>query len=114
MIFGVLPVVGRVVAAIPYPVLGGAGIVLFGSVAASGVKTLSQVDFEGKSNLLVVATALGAGMVPVAAPQFWAEFPETMRVVLGSGISAAAVTAVLLNLLFNEVRPKQAPGHPSD
>jgi uric acid transporter len=112
VLFGLLPVVGRVVAAIPYPVLGGAGIVLFGSVAASGVKTLSQVDFEGNMNLLVVATALGAGMVPVAAPEFWAEFPESIRVLLGSGISAAAVTAVLLNLVFNGVRPRRGTGTP--
>jgi xanthine permease len=106
VVLGLLPVVGRVVAAIPYPVLGGAGIVLFGSVAASGVRTLSQVSFDDNLNLLIVATALGAGMVPVAAPEFWAEFPESVRVVLGSGISAAAVTAVVLNLLFNEVRPR--------
>jgi xanthine permease len=112
VVFGLLPVVGRVVAAIPYPVLGGAGIVLFGSVAASGVKTLSQVEFDGNLNLLVVATALGAGMVPVAAPEFWAEFPEALRVILGSGISAAAVTAVLLNLVFNEVRPRHGTGAP--
>jgi xanthine permease len=106
VVLGLLPVVGRVVAAIPYPVLGGAGIVLFGSVAASGVRTLSQVSFDDNLNLLIVATALGAGLVPVAAPEFWAEFPESVRVVLGSGISAAAVTAVVLNLLFNEVRPR--------
>jgi xanthine permease len=110
VLLGLLPVVGRVVAAIPYPVLGGAGIILFGSVAASGVRTLTQVSFDDNLNLLIVATALGAGMVPVAAPEFWAEFPEGLRVVLGSGISAAAVTAVVLNLLFNEVRPRRDYG----
>jgi xanthine permease len=108
VLLGLLPVVGRVVAAIPYPVLGGAGIVLFGSVAASGVKTLSRVAFDDNLNLLIVAAALGAGLVPVAAPDFWAEFPEDLRVVLGSGISAAAITAVVLNLLFNEIRPRRA------
>lgn len=107
VVLGLLPVIGRVVAAIPYPVLGGAGVILFGSVAASGVKTLSQVDYDDNLNLLIVATALGAGMVPVAAPDFWAQFPEQLRVVLGSGISAAAVTALVLNLLFNEVRPRR-------
>lgn len=107
---GLLPVVGRVVAAIPYPVLGGAGIVLFGSVAASGVKSLSRVSFDDNLNLLIVAAALGAGLVPVAAPDFWAELPEDLRVVLGSGISAAAVTAVVLNLVFNEVRPRRTAG----
>jgi len=108
VLLGLLPVVGRAVAAIPYPVLGGAGIVLFGSVAASGVKTLSQVSFDDNLDLVIVATALAAGMVPVAAPEFWADFPEGLRVVLGSGISAAAVSAVVLNLVFHElpVRPR--------
>jgi len=52
--------------------------------------------------------------VPVAAPDFWAEFPENLRVVLGSGISAAAVPAVTLNLLFNEIRPRRrSSGRPA-
>ena len=55
---GLLPVVGRVIAAIPYPVLGGAGLVLFGSVAASGIKTLSRVDFDGNLNMVIVAVSI--------------------------------------------------------
>lgn len=106
---GLLPVVGRVIAAIPYPVLGGAGLVLFGSVAASGIKTLSRVNFDGNLNMVIVAVSLGMGMIPVAAPDFWHAFPTAVGTVMHSGISAAAVAAVVLNFLFNEITAGNRP-----
>ncbi|BDD83543.1 uracil permease [Tsukamurella pulmonis] len=106
---GLLPVVGRVIAAIPYPVLGGAGLVLFGSVAASGIKTLSRVDFDGNLNMVIVAVSIGMGMIPVAAPDFWHAFPTAVGTVMHSGISAAAVVAVVLNFLFNEITAGNRP-----
>lgn len=108
-LLGLLPIVGRVVAAIPYPVLGGAGLVLFGSVAASGIKTLSRVDYDGNLNMVIVAVALGMGMIPVAAPKFWDAFPTAVGTIMHSGISAAAVVAVVLNILFNEIKAGNRP-----
>ncbi len=102
VLLGLLPVVGRVVAAIPLPVLGGAGIVLFGSVAASGIRTLSTVNYHDNLNLVLVAVALGFGVLPIAAPTFWDAFPGWFQVIMGSGISAASIAAVLMNLFFNE------------
>ncbi|MBG6098815.1 nucleobase:cation symporter-2 family protein [Nocardioides luteus] len=103
LLLGLLPVVGAVVAAIPYPVLGGAGIVLFGSVAASGIRTLSRVDYEDNLNMVIVSVALAVGILPIAAPTFWDAFPSWLGVVMHSGISATALVAVILNLLFNEI-----------
>ncbi|MER6970174.1 nucleobase:cation symporter-2 family protein [Nocardioides sp. NPDC000445] len=103
LLLGLLPVVGAVVAAIPYPVLGGAGIVLFGSVAASGIRTLSRVDYEDNLNMVIVSVALAVGILPIAAPTFWDAFPEWLGVIMHSGISATALVAVVLNLLFNEI-----------
>ncbi|OIJ25511.1 uracil permease [Nocardioides luteus] len=103
LLLGLLPVVGAVVAAIPYPVLGGAGIVLFGSVAASGIRTLSRVDYEDNLNMVIVSVALAVGILPIAAPTFWDAFPSWAGVVMHSGISATALVAVVLNLLFNEI-----------
>ena len=103
VILGLLPVLGRVVAAVPSPVLGGAGIVLFGTVAASGIRTLAGVDYRSGLNLVVVAVAMAMGLIPVVSPTFYDQFPSWVQVVLGSGISAAALTAVLLNILFNEL-----------
>ncbi|HET8717628.1 MAG TPA: nucleobase:cation symporter-2 family protein [Nocardioidaceae bacterium] len=104
LVLGLLPVVGRVVAAVPYPVLGGAGIVLFGSVAASGIRTLSRVEYGDNLNLVIVATAIGVGLIPIAAPTFWDAFPDWLATIMHSGISAAAIVAVGLNLVFNELR----------
>ncbi|WP_336660402.1 nucleobase:cation symporter-2 family protein [Leucobacter sp. USHLN153] len=104
VVLGLLPVLGRVVAALPPAVLGGAGILLFGTVAASGLRTLSQVQYEGTSNVLIVAASLAVGAVPVVQPDFFDQFPAWFSTIFHSGISAAAITAVLLNLLFNETR----------
>src|SRR5690606_14114457 len=59
VVLGLLPIMGRVIAAVPTPVLGGAGIVLFGTVAASGIRTLSKVNYKNNVNLIIVAASLG-------------------------------------------------------
>ncbi|MBD2766009.1 purine permease [Kocuria sp. cx-455] len=109
LVLGLLPVLGRVVAAVPMPVLGGAGIVLFGTVAASGIRTLGKVKYQGTPNLIIVSTAIGIGMLPIAAPSIYSGFPAWFETIFHSGISSAAVAAVLLNILFNEIRLGNPP-----
>lgn len=103
VVLGLLPVLGRVVASVPTPVLGGAGIVLFGSVAASGIRTLAKVDYRGNMNLIIVASSLGIAMLPIAAPTIYDQMPSWFITIFHSGISSAAVAAILLNLLFNHL-----------
>ena len=109
LILGLLPILGRVVAAVPMPVLGGAGIVLFGTVAASGIRTLGKVKYQGTPNLIIVSTAIGVGMLPIAAPAIYSGFPTWFETIFHSGISSAAVAAVLLNILFNEIKLGNPP-----
>lgn len=104
VLLGLLPVLGRVVAAVPTAVLGGAGIVLFGTVAASGIRTLAKVEYKNNMNLIIVAASIGFGMIPIAAPTFYDEFPTWFGTIFHSGISSAAVMAILLNLLFNHLK----------
>jgi xanthine permease len=101
---GLLPVMGRLVAAVPTAVLGGAGLVLFGTVAASGIRTLSKVDYRNNMNLIIVATSIGFGMIPISAPTFYHQFPAWFQTIFHSGISSAAIMAILLNLAFNHFR----------
>ena len=101
ILMGVFPKVAGAVASIPLPVLGGAGLVLFGSVAAAGVQTLSRVDLTLNRNLIIVAVAVALGVIPATVPEFYEAFPEAVRLVFDSGITAAAVAAILLNILFN-------------
>ena len=112
VILGVLPIMGRIVAAVPTPVLGGAGIVLFGTVAASGIRTLANVEYKNNMNLVIVATSIGAGIIPIAAPTFYDQFPTWFATIFHSGISSAAVVAILLNLLFNHLKTGN-PENPS-
>ncbi|UXN63898.1 purine permease [Phyllobacterium sp. A18/5-2] len=100
---GLLPVMGRIVAAVPSAVLGGAGIVLFGTVAASGIRTLSKVDYRNNMNLIIVATSIGFGMIPIASPSFYDQFPTWFATIFHSGISSAAIMAIALNLVFNHL-----------
>ncbi|MEU6082458.1 nucleobase:cation symporter-2 family protein [Streptomyces sp. NPDC047108] len=103
VLLGLLPKLGAVVAAIPAPVLGGAGLVMFGTVAASGVRTLLGVDFRDNHNLTVVAVSVAVGLLPVGVPEIYAKFPDWFQTVMDSGISAGCLTAIALNLLFNHL-----------
>lgn len=79
IVLGLVPVLGAFVAVVPTAVLGGAGIALFGTVAASGIRTLSAVDYEGNSNLVIVGLALGMGLIPIAVPKFLGRLPRVVR-----------------------------------
>ncbi|MDO5739066.1 MAG: nucleobase:cation symporter-2 family protein [Ornithinimicrobium sp.] len=101
IILGLVPVLGAAVAAVPLSVLGGAGIALFGTVAASGIRTLASVDYDGNSNLVIVAVSIAMGIIPIAVPTFWDAFPEWFGTIFHSGITSAAIAAVVLNAVFN-------------
>lgn len=103
MLFGLSPLLAAVVNVIPLPVLGGAGIALFGSVAASGIRTLSKVSYDTNNNLIIVAVSLSVGLLPSVVTNFWHQFPSWFSVVADSGISACALAAVLMNIWFNMV-----------
>ncbi|MGP4015388.1 nucleobase:cation symporter-2 family protein [Saccharopolyspora sp. 5N708] len=113
VLLGLFPVVGAVVSLVPQPVLGGAALVLFGSVATSGIRTLGKSDLGDPFNSLIVAGSLGIGMIPVVAPQFYEHFPAAMRTVLDSGISTGCLAALLLNLLFNAMRKQRRESEPT-
>ncbi|QBJ78704.1 purine permease [Aquitalea sp. USM4] len=99
--FGLVPKMSIVVASIPPFVLGGAGIVMFGMVLATGIKVLSRVDFQNRYNLYIVAISLGMGMIPTVAKDFFGQMPTGMAPLLHSGILLASLTAVILNAFFN-------------
>jgi uric acid transporter len=104
LLLGLIPKLAALVEAIPQVVLGGAGLVMFGMVAATGARILTNVDFKSnRHNLFVVAVAIGFGMIPLVAPTFFRQLPRVLQPLLDSGIVLAAVVAVLLNVFFNGV-----------
>lgn len=100
VVLGLIPKVSAVVEGVPSAVLGGAGIALFGMVAASGIRTLAQVKFNNK-NVLIVAISVGVALLPAMEPNIYARLPQWFGLIFNSGISAGAIVAILLNLLLN-------------
>jgi NCS2 family nucleobase:cation symporter-2 len=102
LVLGMLPKMAALVEAVPLVVLGGAGLVMFGMVAATGARILTGVDFKNnRFNLFVVAISAGFGMIPLAAPNFFTNLPHDLQPLLESGILLCALVAVLLNAFFN-------------
>ncbi|KAA6211364.1 purine permease [Streptomyces filamentosus] len=101
VLMGLSPVMASLISVVPRPVLGGAGVVLFGSVAASGIQTLVKAGLEKDNNVLIVAVSIAVGIIPITKPDFYHAFPETAQIILDSGISTGCVAAVLLNVVFN-------------
>ena len=102
VLLGMLPKMAAFVEAIPQFVLGGAGLVMFGMVAATGIRILSTVDYKNnRNNLYIVALAIGFGLIPLVAPRWSQQMAHGLHPLLESGILLTAIAAVLLNLFFN-------------
>ncbi|WP_315837704.1 nucleobase:cation symporter-2 family protein [Bradyrhizobium prioriisuperbiae] len=104
LILGLVPKMSALIEAVPQVVLGGAGLVMFGMVAATGARILTNVDFKNnRFNLFIVAIAVGFGMIPLVAPNFFKQLPHDLHPLLESGILLAALVAVVLNAFFNGI-----------
>ena len=102
IVLGLLPKMGALVESIPQFVLGGAGLVMFGMVAATGIRILSTVDYKhNRNNLYIVALSIGFGMIPLVAPRWSEHMWHELHPLLESGILLTALTAFVLNLFFN-------------
>ncbi|NJS37960.1 MAG: purine permease [Rhodobacteraceae bacterium] len=105
VVLGLVPKMGALVESVPTMVLGGAGLVMFGMVAATGIRILAGVDFtRNRNNLFVVAVSIGMGMIPLVAPNFKQWMPHEIHPLIESGILLASITAVALNAFFNGAR----------
>jgi NCS2 family nucleobase:cation symporter-2 len=100
VVLGLLPKLAAVIAAIPRPVLGGASLVMFGMTAMAGIEELTRVRYAGTNNGLIVAISLSIGVLPIATPQLFAHAPAAAQLFLNSGIFLTALSAVLLNVFF--------------
>lgn len=100
IVLGVVPKAGAVVAAIPSPVLGGASLALFASVALVGIQTLSKVDLTDNRNSVIVGTSLGLAMLVSFKPDIAEVFPAWAQVFISSGVTVGAISAIVLNIVF--------------
>ena len=98
VILGLVPIVAGVFQTIPPPVLGGATIIMFGSVAVAGVKILSSVNLDKRASI-ILATSLGLGLGVSVVPDILEQMPSLIKSIFSSGISTGGLTALVLNMV---------------
>lgn len=103
IVLGFFPKVAALVAAIPYPVLGGAGFMMFGMIMVGGIKSLGDVEFNGTKNGIIVAISIGIAMITLIIPDFYKAFPSWVNTIFQSGMTTGTLTAIILNIVFNEL-----------
>ena len=96
---GLVPKFGAVIASMPITVLGGGVIIMFGMVTASGVRMLADVDWNSR-NMVIFALSLSVGLGLQLAPEALQHLPDTIRVLMTSGLFPAAVLSIVLNLIL--------------
>lgn len=101
IILGLFPQVSGFVQRIPEPVLGGATLVMFGTIAASGVRIVSRVALNRRS-IMIIALSLGIGLGVSQHPQIFQFMPSWVQSLFSSGIAAGGLTAIILNFIFPE------------
>jgi len=101
VIMGIFPKFGALIAIMPNPVLGGAGIIMFGMVFAAGAKTILNVPLNNR-NLLILAISVGIGLGVTFRPEILTHLPEAIKSLFSSGISAGTITALFLNIVLKE------------
>jgi xanthine permease XanP len=98
-LLGLFPVVGGIFQAIPQPVLGGATIIMFGSVAVAGLRILSTVTLTKRASI-ILAVSFGLGLGVTFAPDILDQTPNWAQNIFSSGITTGGLTALVLNILL--------------
>lgn len=110
ILLGLIPKFSAIVAGMPAPVLGGAAMIMFGSIVSSGVSQIKDAGpFDQRSAMIFstsLALGLGFGLAPDSAFSY---FPSSLAVLLESGVAIGGFTAILLNgVLPRPSSPKAA------
>lgn len=109
VVLGLLPKLAALTTVVPNAVLGGAMIVMFGSVAASGMSILSEVDLRKDGNLLIAACSIAVGLGSAVLPSMFDQLPEFARMLLQNGIVSGSLTAIILNIFLSRTKESAAP-----
>jgi xanthine permease XanP len=110
IVLGLCPVVGGVVEAMPPAVLGGATIIMFGTVAVAGIKILSGVVMDRRASA-IAALSFGLGLGVAFSPTILAAMPQFLKDMFSSGIAVGGMCALVLNVVLPG-RPNLSAGEP--
>jgi len=101
IVCGFIPKIGAIISAMPISVLGGGVILMFGMVVSAGINMLSDVKWS-RRNMVILATSLSFGLGLQAVPKSMQHLPDSIEMLMISGLLPVAVLAVVMNLLLPE------------
>ena len=99
VILGFFPIVGVVFSFMPEPVLGGATLLMFGTVASAGIKIIASQQLDRKA-ILVIAISFSMGLGVELYPAIFNQFPETIKNIFSSGITTGGLAAIVANMVI--------------
>jgi len=99
ILLGLFPIVGAVFSLMPDPVLGGATLLMFGTVAAAGIRIVASQNI-GRKETLVLAVSLSLGLGVELMPDVLSQAPEAIRSIFSSGITTGGLTAIIANIVI--------------
>lgn len=99
ILLGMFPFVGIIFSLMPGSVLGGATLLMFGTVAAAGIRIIASQEINRKATL-VLAVSLSLGLGVELMPDILRAAPQAIQDVFSSGITTGGVIAIISNLLI--------------
>lgn len=109
VLFGLFPIVGGLFSIIPNSVLGGATIIMFGTVAASGIRIIASSIID-RRGVIIMAISFGLGLGVAFVPAILSHAPSIIQQVFGSAITTGGLTAIFLNIVLPQSLRKQSAG----
>ena len=103
MLLALFAPLGRLVNAIPGSVVGGTAVIVFCIIAAMGIDMLRKVDLGEHGNLFTLAAGIAMGLLPILIPGIYSKFPQVVQMIMGNGLAAGTLTAVILNIAFHHL-----------
>lgn len=100
VLLGLFPIVGLIFSLMPEPVLGGATLLMFGTVAAAGIRIIASQKINRKATL-VIAISFSFGLSVELVPEILCQLPESIRSIFSSGITTGGIMAILTNALIH-------------
>lgn len=99
LLLGLFPAVGLVFSLMPEPVLGGATLLMFGTVASAGIRIISAQRIDRKATL-VIALSFSLGLSVELVPEILCQLPDNIQSIFSSGITTGGLTAIIANILI--------------
>lgn len=99
MLLGLFPIIGGILQQMPKPVLGGATLIMFGTVAMAGVKIIAEAGLN-RRNMLITAISIGLGLGVASVPEVLSAMPADLKNIIGSPLTIGALSAIILNFIL--------------